>query len=61
MKKEDIREGQILECKWGYDVIVKKDDFGFYGKLICDDNHPCKNIGYALNDGEGYEIKETSK
>lgn len=56
MRKEDIKEGQILESKWNYEVVVRKNNEGFYGELICDENHPCKNIPYALNDGEGYEI-----
>ena len=47
--------GDKLRSEWGYDVIVVKDEDGDYtGKLICDENHTCKNIPYALNNGNGY-------
>ena len=47
--------GNRLKSKWGYEVIVVKDESGGYsGKLVCDDNHSCKNIPYALNKGKGH-------
>ncbi len=47
--------GDKLRSKWNYEVIVVKDENGNYiGKLVCDDNHICKNIPYALNKGKGY-------
>ena len=52
-----IYVGQKLKSQWNYEVIVcKSDDGSFYGRLVCDDNHSCKNIPYALNDGMGYTI-----
>jgi hypothetical protein len=39
------------------EVIVYEDNGNYYGKLICDDNHSCKNIPYSLNNGKGYKIK----
>lgn len=47
--------GDKLRSEWGYEVIVVKDEDGDYtGKLICDENHTCKNMLYALNNGNGY-------
>lgn len=52
---EPIFVGDRLKSKWGYEVIVVKDNGDEYsGKLVCDDNHSCKNIPYALNKGNGY-------
>ena len=47
--------GDILKSEYGYQVVVTKDEDGFlFGKLICRINHPCRNIPYALNKGEGF-------
>jgi len=47
--------GDKLKSDWNYEVIVVKDEDGDYsGKLICDHDHSCKNIPYALNKGKGY-------
>ena len=47
--------GDKLRSDWNYEVIVVKDEDGDYsGKLVCDDNHSCKNIPYSLNKGKGY-------
>ena len=52
---KQILEGDKLRSEWGYEVIVIKDEDGDYvGKLICNENHTCKNMPYALNDGNGY-------
>lgn len=52
-----IYVGDTLLSKWNYKVIVVQDEDGNYnGKLVCDDNHSCKNIPYALNKGKGYKI-----
>jgi hypothetical protein len=32
----------------------EKDKKQYCGKLVCDENHSCKNIPYALNKGKGY-------
>ena len=62
VKTIDIREGMILESKWGYDVEVCPDEDGeFYGKLICEKGHPCENIPYDLCSGNGYDLKEVLK
>jgi len=53
-----IYVGTTLKSEWGYEIIVIKDSDGSYtGKLVCDDNHSCKDIPYALNNGQGYKIK----
>ena len=50
-----IYVGDMLHSEWGYEVIVSIDNDGdLYGKLICDDNHSCKDIPYALNNGKGH-------
>ena len=48
--------GDRLKSKWGYEVIVVKDkETGEYtGKLVCEDNHSCKNIPYSLNQGKDH-------
>ena len=52
---KDIFIGDKLRSKWGYEVIVAEDEFGdLYGKLVCDDNHSCKNIPYSLNNGKDH-------
>ena len=49
--------GDRLKSKWGYEVIVIQDKDGDYlGKLVCDEDHPCKDIPYALNQGREYKI-----
>lgn len=59
--KEPIFVGDKLKSKWNYEVIVVKNEDGTYhGKLVCDDNHSCKNIPYALNKGKDY-IKITQR
>ena len=50
-----INIGDILQSEWGYKVVVSVDDDGdLYGKLVCDDNHSCKDIPYSLNEGRGH-------
>ncbi len=45
----EIEVGDILHSEWGYDVIVKQDEEGdYYGALVCEDNHSCKNIPYSI-------------
>lgn len=52
-----IYVGQKLKSEWNYEIIVcKSGDGSFYGQLVCDDSHSCKNIPYALNDGMGHTI-----
>ena len=40
--------------RWGLNDSVVRDDNDYIGKLICDDNHSCKDIPYALNKGKGF-------
>lgn len=48
--------GDKLKSEWGYEVIVIKDeDGGYSGKLVCEDSHSCKNIPYDLHEGKGYK------
>jgi hypothetical protein len=50
-----IYVGDRLKSEWDYEVIVVKDEDGDYsGKLVCDEDHSCKNIPYALNKGKGH-------
>lgn len=45
-----LKEGDIVHDKWGYDLIVcKNDKWGWYGKLVCEKGHSCENIPYSLN------------
>jgi hypothetical protein len=48
----EIFLGDRLWCMDGYDVIVKKNKDGYYGKLVCDPLHSCANIPYSLNNGK---------
>jgi len=52
--KQPILVGDKLKSEWGYEVIVVEDEDGYSGKLVCDENHSCKNIPYALNEGKGH-------
>lgn len=51
---EPIFVGDKLKSIYGYEVIVAKydDKDDFYGQLVCDSTHPCKTIGYSLNEGK---------
>lgn len=52
---EKIYVGDTLLSEYGYKVLVVKNGNNSYsGKLVCDENHPCKNIPYSLNKGKGY-------
>ena len=55
-----IYEGDILKGEYGYKVIVTKftlnEDNLFYGKLICDENHPMVDMFFSLVNGKGYTI-----
>jgi hypothetical protein len=52
---EPIFVDDILESEWKYQVVVQESEDGdFYGKLICDDSHSCKDIPYSLNEGAGH-------
>ena len=56
-----ILVGDKLKSEWGFDVIVYKDGYNFSGKLICDENHSCRDIPYSLNEGEGYKKIESTE
>ena len=51
-----IYVGSKLKSEWGYKVIVYKHGDDYSGKLVCDDNHSCNHIPYALNDGQGHTV-----
>lgn len=53
---DSIWVGDILESKYGYRVLVCKNSKGFYGSLICPIEDSCRNIPYALNNGEDYVL-----
>jgi C-terminal processing protease CtpA/Prc len=49
--------GDKLRSDYEYDVIVSKSyDGTYFGILVCEPEHSCKNIPYALNRGQGYEV-----
>jgi len=51
----EVFEGDVLLSIHDYKVTVRIDENGeYYGELICDDNHPCKNSRYDLNSGYEY-------
>lgn len=53
--KARIFVGDRLKSEWGYEVIVEREDeYHYFGKLVCDDNHSCRDIPYSLNEGKGY-------
>jgi hypothetical protein len=49
--------------EWDYEVEVKwdSDDEEYYGKLVCDENHPCANMQYDLNSGAGHIKKNKTR
>lgn len=50
-----IYVGDCLKNKYGYTVVVYKDENGNYlGKLVCNEDHSCKDIPYGLNGGRGF-------
>ena len=52
-----IYEGDKLYSEWDFYVIVCCDENDhFYGKLVCNDDHSCKDIPYDLSDGRGFVI-----
>ena len=55
-KDNKIFVGDTLKSEWGYKIIVveSEDENYYYGKLICNDKHSCKDIPYSLNNGKGY-------
>lgn len=50
---KSIYVGDRLKSEWGYEVIVEMIDGEYVGKLVCDENHSCKDIPYSLNKGKG--------
>jgi len=53
---QPIYLGDRLENEWNYVVIVRTfDGTEYYGELVCDEYHSCKNIPYSLNNGQGYK------
>jgi hypothetical protein len=55
---EEIWVGDILECIYGYRVLVCQypDNKEFYGSLICPIGDSCRNIPYSLNQGNGHVL-----
>lgn len=49
-KGVNLNVGDVVSHVDGYDLIVKYSKrYGWYGKLVCDKSHSCRNIPYALN------------
>jgi hypothetical protein len=55
---EEIWVGDILECIYGYRVLVCQhpDSKEFYGSLICPIGDSCRDIPYSLNQGNGHVL-----
>ena len=53
---QDVFVGDILENDWDYRVVVTLDEDGegCHGELVCEPDHSCANIPYALNGGLGH-------
>lgn len=52
-----INVGDVVRDKYGYDLIVSVDSDGdYFGKLVCDETHSCRNIPYALVSDEILKI-----
>jgi len=58
---EEIFEGDRLRSKWGYDVIVFKDEkFGnYFGKLVSNSNLMCKDMPYSIMNSQDFEKVKT--
>lgn len=57
VKKQNIFVGDIIKSQFEVITLVCKDCNGdLYGSLICDINHSCRNIPYAINNGEEYKL-----
>lgn len=51
--------GDTLLSKYKYQVVVEiRENGDYYGRLVCKDDHSCKDIPYALNGGRGYTVCE---
>ena len=52
----EIKIGDRLLSEWGYEVIVYADEnLELVGKLVCESGHPCEDIPYSLNNGDGHK------
>lgn len=51
-----IWEGDILQSRFDFLVLVCKNDAGYYGRLICPIGHSCENAPYHLGNGKDYNI-----
>ena len=46
----ELAVGDRVHDRWGYDLIVCKDENGhYYGKIVCESGHSCEYIPYCLN------------
>ena len=52
--KNPIFVGDTLKSEHGYEVVVSELEGNFFGRLVCEDTHACKDIPYSLNGGKGY-------
>ena len=52
-----LKVGDVVRNKYGYDLIVSVDSDGeYFGKLVCDETHSCRNIPYSLNSDDIVKI-----
>lgn len=52
-----LHVGDIVRHDDGYDLIVSIDSYGsYFGKLMCDENHSCKDMQYCLTSSEIVKI-----
>lgn len=52
-----INVGDTLRSQDGYSVVVCADtDGSFFGRLVCEEDHSCRDIPYGLNGGAGHVV-----
>lgn len=58
---KEIRPGDTVRTRWGYSLTVKLGEDGhLFGSLVCDPGHSCRDIPYAMNDGDDLLVIDES-
>lgn len=56
---KQLKPGDRVHNDWGYDLIIKQWKNGeYYGKLICEKTHSCRNITYSIIPSELTKIED---
>ena len=54
-----LKVGDVVRNVYGFDLIVSMDSDGnYFGKLVCDEHHSCKDIPYALISSDIVKIRK---